>query len=151
MHFEFWKLIESPYFLPAFVSWILAQILKGVIVSIKERKINLLPMLNAGGMPSSHTSFMIGLTTSIGIYEGFSSTAFICMLALSLIVMNDASGVRRAAGKQARLLNEIAEKLSSEHELDFVRLKELIGHEPREVLAGFLLGIAIAVLFAVLR
>lgn len=94
-------------------------------------------------MPSSHSAFVTSLATGIGLYEGFDSTMFALATVFALIVMYDASGVRRAAGKQARVLNAIIEDLNR-RELHPERLKELLGHTPFEVVVGALLGILMA-------
>ena len=95
-------------------------------------------------MPSSHSAFVTSLATGVGLTEGFDSTLFALAAVFALIVMYDAAGVRRAAGKQARVLNAIIEDLNR-RELHPERLRELLGHTPVEVLAGALLGILIAV------
>lgn len=95
-------------------------------------------------MPSSHSAFVTSLGTAIGLTEGFHSTLFALSAAFALIVMYDASGVRRAAGKQAKVLNTIIEDLRM-RELHPERLRELLGHTPFEVLIGAILGIVIAV------
>ncbi|MBE7015995.1 MAG: divergent PAP2 family protein [Ruminococcaceae bacterium] len=130
-----------------FISWFIAQFIKVVTVLIKSKRIDFRRFIGSGGMPSSHSSFVTSLTTSVAITEGFSSTAFAISVVLALVVMYDAAGVRRAAGQQAKILNKIVEEW--EH-ADFAktdkRLKELLGHTPFEVFAGAILGIAIAII-----
>jgi len=130
-----------------FISWFIAQFIKVVTVLIKSKRIDFRRFIGTGGMPSSHSSFVTSLTTSVAITEGFSSTAFAISVVLALVVMYDAAGVRRAAGQQAKILNKIVEEW--EH-ADFAktdkRLKELLGHTPFEVFAGAILGIAIAII-----
>ncbi len=95
-------------------------------------------------MPSSHSALVTALTTGLGIQEGFDSAIFALAVVFSLVVMYDAAGVRRAAGKQARVLNAIIEDLNR-RQLHPERLRELLGHTPFEVLVGALLGIIVAV------
>lgn len=126
------------------VSWFAAQFLKIVIAFIMTRKVNLKWFISSGGMPSSHSAFASGLSTAVGLIDGFSSTNFAISLTFTLIVMYDAAGVRREAGKQAQTLNEIIEMYLSPHYKPQYKLKELIGHKPTEVFAGAIVGILIA-------
>lgn len=124
----------------------IAQFIKTSIYSIRRKKIIWSMLLNTGGMPSSHTSSMIALSTSIGLIEGFDSINFAIALTLSAVVMYDSAGVRRSAGRQAMTLNHILKELPCEHTLKGINLKEDLGHSPKEVFAGVLLGILISVL-----
>ena len=131
----------------AVIAWFLAQVLKVIFVLIKDKKIDFSRFIGAGGMPSSHSSFVVSLAMGVGLVSGFSSTAFAISVVLALVVMYDAAGVRRAVGQQARILNKIVEEWGKE---DFKntekKLKELLGHTPVEVFAGAVLGILIALL-----
>lgn len=131
----------------ALISWFVAQLLKVFIVLIIERRIDFTRLTGSGGMPSSHSSFTVSLAASIGFIDGFDSVTFGLAAAFSLVVMYDASGVRRSAGQQAAILNKIVEKLGKE-ELSATgkKLKELLGHTPMEVLAGAILGLIIAII-----
>lgn len=102
--------------------------------------------LGAGGMPSSHSSFVSSLCTMIGLKHGFSSDLFAVTAVFSLITMYDATGVRRAVGKQAHVLNRLINDLGNKHDKEIIygELKELVGHTPIEVFAGALLGITLA-------
>lgn len=124
----------------------LAQLIKFVTVLLRDRRIDVRTLVTTGGMPSSHSALVTGLATSVGLTEGFTSTIFDVALVLAMVVMYDAAGVRRAAGKQARIINQIIFDL--QHSLSFQesRLKELLGHTPLEVIGGALLGIVIALL-----
>jgi acid phosphatase family membrane protein YuiD len=102
-----------------------------------------------GGMPSSHTAMVMGLTTSIGRFNGVTSPLFAVALIFSFVVMYDAAGVRRAAGRQAALLNRLVEDLFSQRGVKEEQLRELLGHTPVEVLAGAALGVAVGLLFPV--
>ncbi len=131
----------------ALISWFAAQLIKVIIVLIIERRVDFTRITGSGGMPSSHSSFTVSLAAAIGFTDGFDSVAFALAAAFSLVVMYDASGVRRSAGQQAAILNRIVEKLGKE-ELSATgkKLKELLGHTPMEVVAGALLGLIIAVI-----
>ncbi len=127
----------------ALAAWALAQIIKTVTWAIKERSMNFRRLVEAGGWPSSHSAFVTSLTAAIGWEKGWESPEFALSAVFALIVMYDAAGVRRAAGKQARVLNAIVEDLNK-RELHPERLKELLGHTPVEVLGGAVLGIFVA-------
>ncbi len=131
----------------ALISWFVAQLLKVFIVLIIERRVDFTRLTGSGGMPSSHSSFTVSLAAAIGFIDGFDSVAFGLAAAFSLVVMYDASGVRRSAGQQAAILNRIVEKIGKE-ELSATgkKLKELLGHTPMEVLAGAILGLIIAII-----
>ena len=124
-----------------------AQGLKMLIELVKHRKVNFRYLISTGGMPSAHSALVGALATGIGQTMGWSSpdVAIACLFAV--IVMYDAAGVRQAAGKQAKLLNQIVDELFQEkHNLNEERLKELLGHTPFQVLVGLSLGISISML-----
>lgn len=129
----------------AFAAWFLAQALKVIITLFRDKKFDLKRFVESGGMPSSHTALVIGLSTSIAKYEGLHSTYFAIAIIFSLVVMYDAAGVRRAAGRQAAILNKIIQDIY-QHKYTGKSLKELLGHTPKEVLAGAILGVAIGLL-----
>ena len=124
----------------------LAQLTKCTVYSIKARKLDLTWLFQTGGMPSSHSAAVTALSTKIGFRAGFDSPLFAAVLVFSLIVMYDAAGLRRAAGKQARVLNFVLQDMYKGHRVSEERLKELLGHTPLEVIAGAAMGLAIAVL-----
>lgn len=130
------------------IAWFLAQGYKTLVYIIKEKKINLRKFTESGGMPSSHTSSVVALVTSLGIKRGTDSPIFATALVFAIIVMYDAAGVRRAAGKQAGVLNRLIHSLGKkDNSIKIeVELKELIGHTPFEVLVGALLGFFVAFL-----
>lgn len=137
-------LFSNQVFIASFWGWFVAQFLKVVITLIIEKKLNLYRMVGSGGMPSSHSSMVMALSTGVGLLEGFDSVAYAIALCFALIVMYDASGVRRAVGKQAIILNTMLDDLYQHRPIPHDRLKELVGHTPYEVLAGAALGIVIA-------
>ena len=133
--------------LSCILSWFIAQLLKVIITLFKDRKIDFRRFVGSGGFPSSHASFVTALATAVGIIDGFNSTSFAICVVLALVVMYDAAGVRRAAGQQARILNKIVEEWDkTDLAKTDKRLKELLGHTPKEVFAGAILGIAIALI-----
>lgn len=140
-----------------FVAWFVAQFYKVVFSLIVEKKINFRRMWETGGMPSSHSSTVTSLATCIGIVEGVKSNLFAVAVIFSGIVMYDAAGIRRAAGKQAGVLNTFLEKIpliigKKQYKKYFkdektTKLKELLGHTPIEVFVGAIVGIVVGILF----
>lgn len=128
------------------VAWLIAQLLKTIVFLIIHGKLDIERLVGAGGWPSAHTALVVSLATSIGLHEGVDSNLFALSVIFACIVMYDAAGVRRAAGNQARVLNEILEELQERRTFSEIKLKELLGHTPVEVLSGALLGIVIAYL-----
>ena len=106
----------------------IAQTLKVIFHYIKNKKINFKIFTTTGGMPSSHSAGVIALATSVGIIEGITSIAFAMSLGFSLIIMQDAAGLRRAAGKTAATLNRVVQEFVEHHETKpYEVLKELLG------------------------
>ena len=122
-----------------------AQILKFIIFTIKTKKINFKIFSTTGGMPSSHSAGVMGLSTATGIITGFDSVVFAVAIGFSLITMYDAAGLRRAAGKTAACLNRMMDDFYK-HDVQAIggKLKELLGHTPFEVIAGAFYGIGVA-------
>ena len=126
---------------------VVAQVLKLLGYLIKHKKFNFKILTTTGGMPSSHSAGVIGLATTVAIIDGYTSVSFAIAFGYALVVMYDAAGVRRAAGKIAAVLNRIKEDIyAHKPELIGDKLKELLGHTPFEVFVGALLGVAIAYL-----
>ena len=117
--------------------------IKVIYRSARDRRLNLRVLAEMGGMPSSHTSMVMGLTTAVGRLDGLRSATFAIAIIFSFVVMYDATGVRRAAGRQAAVLNRLVEDLMSQRGIQEARLRELLGHTPVEVLVGAALGIAV--------
>ena len=128
----------------AFTAWLSAQILKTITSYLKHGTVDFTRLVGAGGMPSSHTALVVSLAWAVGLQDGFGSALFAVTLVLAGIVMYDAAGVRRAAGKQAKVINKLVRQLRVEHTVRDITLKELLGHSPIEVFAGAILGIAVA-------
>ncbi len=150
MHLDFWKVVENPVFVTAFISWFLAQFLKIFTSYPAEKKLKFSMFFSSSGMPSSHTSVIISAASTIGIMQGFDSPIFALSLIFSGIVMYDAAGVRYETGKQATIINFLIEEIREHKEFHVEKLKELIGHKPIEVLMGALLGIAVSLVYCFL-
>ena len=121
------------------------QIIKFILFTVQTKKINFKIFTTTGGMPSTHSAAVIALSTIVGILEGFDSIVFAMSLGFSLIIMYDAAGLRRAAGKTAACLNKVMEEMYN-HDLEAVggKLKELLGHTPLEVWVGAAYGLVFA-------
>jgi len=130
------------------LAWFLAQTLKIVFEFFRSKRVRLALIMSSGGMPSSHSAMSTAVTTSIGLIEGFGSPLFAVGAIFSMIVMYDASGVRRAAGKHAKAINELISYLENSGIVLEKKLKEMLGHTPLEVLAGGLLGVVLAIIFS---
>lgn len=128
------------------MGWAIAQVLKVITNSIKIKEFDFSRIIGSGGMPSSHSSFVMAVAVKTGMIAGFNSTIFALAIAFAVVVMYDAAGVRRAAGNQAKVLNLIINDLSHHKGIQQDRLKELIGHTPFEVIAGAFLGIIIGII-----
>jgi len=120
----------------------LAQFFK--IFTGDKRKIQITRIFTSGGMPSSHSALVVGMATSIGHVEGLYSPLFAIACIFAIIVMYDAAGVRRAAGKHAEIINTLVDSLERIRITPDKRLKELLGHSPIEVFGGALWGLAMA-------
>jgi uncharacterized protein len=125
-------------------AWLIAQVIKVMEDSLRHRRFDLRRLASAGGMPSSHTALVLSLTTVIGSKRGLNSPEFAISAIFSVVVMYDATGVRRAAGRQAAVLNRIIDDLFHREGIREERLRELLGHTPVEVIAGALLGIVVS-------
>ena len=127
--------------------WFFIQIFKFITDFIINKKINLKRLMGAGGMPSSHSAVMCSLASCVGKAYGFDSGAFAIAIIVAFVVMYDAAGVRRAAGKQAKLLNKIVETPGLTGVQVQEKLVEVLGHSPKEVLVGALIGIIVGLIF----
>lgn len=125
-------------------AWLIAQTLKVVLGVFRLKKFDFRLFIGSGGMPSTHAAGAASLATSIGLECGFDSVYFALAFAFGVVVMFDAQGVRRSTGKQAGILNKIMEDIYWQGKIQEIRLRELIGHTPVEVIIGLFLGIAIA-------
>lgn len=139
----FLEIVTSKYVYVAFGTWFFIQLFKVVWDLIVEKKFNFKRILGAGGMPSSHSAVVCALAVLIGKTEGFASSIFALSLVFAFVVMYDAAGVRRAAGKQAKLLNKLIETPGLKTEEVQEKLVEVLGHTPIQVIVGALIGIIV--------
>ncbi|MDD5560926.1 MAG: divergent PAP2 family protein [Candidatus Omnitrophica bacterium] len=128
-------------------AWLIAQTIKVGIGVLRKKRFDFRLFIGSGGMPSAHAAGASSLATSIGMDCGFDSVYFALAFAFAIVVMFDAQGVRRSTGKQAGILNKIMEDIYWQGKIQEMRLRELIGHTPVEVIMGLLLGIVIALVF----
>lgn len=142
---DFGDIIHNQVLLVALVACLLAQAMKLVIEFAKHQKVNLRVLVETGGMPSAHSALVAALATGVGQTAGWASSQFAIAVIFAVIVMYDAAGVRQAAGKQARILNQIIDEFFQEdQQFNEDRLKELLGHTPVQVIAGSILGVLIS-------
>ncbi len=138
--------IQSKYIYVPFLLWFAIQIYKFLYELIKTKKVNFKRIVGAGGMPSSHSAIVTSITTLIGKYEGVGSSIFALSLIMAFIVMYDACGVRRAAGKQAAVLNKIVETPGMTGLQISEKLIEMLGHTPFQVIIGAIIGIVVGLI-----
>ncbi|HZJ87818.1 MAG TPA: divergent PAP2 family protein [Sphaerochaeta sp.] len=133
-------------FLSAATAFFLAQLFKPFLNAIFEKRIDWGLLISTGGMPSSHTAGVVALVTSVGITQGIGTVAFAISITFAAIVIHDAMGIRRAAGKQAEVINEWSRILSDLHrEGQFTpeNLKTMLGHTVSQIIGGTLLGLIV--------
>ena len=140
-------IMEYKYIIIPILVWFFIQLIKLIFDLIVTKKFNFKRILQAGGMPSSHSGVVVSLTTMIGKDLGINSPIFAVSVIFALVVMYDAAGVRRAAGKQAKLLNKIVETPGLTGVQVQEKLVEVLGHSPKEVLVGALIGIIVGLIF----
>ena len=148
MHFFMEQLLSNYPLMTAVLSWFAAQVLKTAIDAYFNKGINWERMTGSGGMPSSHSSTVVSLAVAIGVSYGVDSTLFALALIFAIVVMYDATGVRRETGKQAVILNRLLldNPFSWTGEEFDKKLKEYVGHTPLQVLMGAILGMLIALI-----
>ena len=128
------------------LAWMFAQTIKVALGIVKEKRFDFRWFIGTGGTPSSHAAGATALAMSTGLELGFSSPLFALAFTFALVTMFDAQGVRRAAGKQAGMLNKITEDIYWRGRVKEGKLKELLGHTPIQVFAGALIGCFIALI-----
>jgi len=139
------SMLHNPSLVTALTAWLIAQTLKPFLEYLRTGSWNLYIIFSPGGMPSSHSALMVGATVGVALHEGVSSPVFTVALAMTMIVLYDAAGVRREAGKHAEKINILIEELLSGHPISDKELKEVIGHTPLEVLGGIILGVIVSI------
>jgi acid phosphatase family membrane protein YuiD len=136
---------RNPVLVAALSAWALAQVLKLPIDYFQTRSWNWSLLLRAGGMPSSHSALVTATAHATGLFLGFDTPTFALAVALAMIVIYDATGIRRQAGKHAQIINAMIKDILEGHALrSQEQLREVLGHSPLEALVGFLLGLGIA-------
>ena len=128
----------------ALLPWILAQTVKVPLEFFSTKRWNWSLLLRAGGMPSSHSALVAGACHAIGLRAGFGSPLYALAFVLAMIVIYDATGIRRQAGKHAEMINAIIEDMAAGHPIQREKLREVLGHTPLEALGGSLLGLLFA-------
>ena len=140
-----YDIITNKALLIPVTAWFIAQLLKVLLLLIRERRLDLWLLVRSGGMPSSHTALVCALATAVAIMQGLNSVAFAIAAILAAVVMYDAAGVRQAVSEQSIILNRIMEEFFRRSRGEVERdLREFIGHTPFQVYAGAVLGIFIA-------
>jgi acid phosphatase family membrane protein YuiD len=139
-------LLQNKVLIAVAVAWVIAQSSKPFLQYIRDREWNWSWFFSAGGMPSTHSAIIVAATTALGMVRGLASPEFAFGVAVSMVVLYDAAGVRRQAGEHARVINAIIEDLAHGHPLKEENLKELLGHTPGEVAIGVLVGLAVAII-----
>lgn len=144
------EILGNRILITGIIGWAVAQVLKTILFAIITRKLDLTRLTGDGGMPSCHSATVTSVAVMTGLQCGFDSPYFAIAAILAVVVMHDAMGVRLETGKQAQVINEMFELLDrlSEESLSMdVKLKELVGHTPMQVVAGGVLGVVVAVCY----
>ncbi len=136
----------NPPLMLALLAMITAQAFKFLTALAVRHRADFTRLVGTGGMPSAHSASVTALTVAVGLGHGWTSTIFGITAYFSLVIMYDATGIRRAAGRQARVLNQMFDELKDYHKLEGERLMELLGHTPLEVLVGAMYGALLAYL-----
>lgn len=139
-------LISNKAVVIPFLLWFAIQIFKTVTDLIRYKKFDVKRIMGAGGMPSSHTAVVCSVATCMGFEYGLDSGIFALSVAFAFIVMYDAAGVRRAAGKQAKILNKILQTPGLSKVEIQEKLTEALGHTPIQVIVGAIIGILVPIL-----
>ena len=142
------EMFANKAFLAGLLGWLVAQVSKTIIYLIVNKKLRIERMFGGGGMPSSHSATVAGLTTATGMLYGGGSIEFAITFCISMIVMYDAMNVRMETGRQGKVLNDMLEIFQNmgKNITPEERLKELVGHTPTQVLVGCILGILVAII-----
>lgn len=155
MNFYRYLLEQNPVLTISLTGWFAAQISKTIINCLLMKKFDAERLWGAGGMPSSHSALVCSMVIATGKEMGTRSPLFAIAFVLAVIVMYDAMGVRRAAGEQAKVLNQMLFDWMDHNKQIFQnagqnkQLKEMLGHTPIEVLSGAILGMLIGFLIPV--
>ena len=140
------KVVTNKFLYVPLLVWFCIQVFKVITDLVKTKKFNFKRIMGAGGMPSSHSAVVTCLAAMVGKYQGFDTPIFAISVIFAMIVMYDAAGVRRAAGKQASLLNKIVETPGLTGVQMQEKLVEVLGHTPIQVIVGAVIGIIVGIL-----
>ena len=140
-------ILEYRYLIVPFATWFFIQLFKLIYDLVTTKQFNFKRILGAGGMPSSHSAVVVGLCTMIGKNYGINSAIFGLSVVFAFVVMYDAAGVRRAAGKQAKLLNKIVQTPGLSNVEVTEKLQEVLGHTPIQVFVGAFIGLIVGLIF----
>ncbi len=140
------SMITNKYLYIPVIVWFSVQLFKVIHDLITTKKFDFKRIMGAGGMPSSHSAVVVSLATLVGKYQGVDTPIFAIAVVFSFIVMYDAAGVRRAAGKQAKLLNKIIETPGMSYLEVQEKLVEVLGHSPIQVIVGAIVGIVVGLI-----
>jgi len=138
------SIFSNQVLIAAMVGWSIAQLIKVPLNYLTKHEWDWALLLHVGGMPSSHSALVAGAAHAIGLYIGFNSSDFALAFILAMIVIYDATGIRRQAGKHAAIINTMINDLVSGHPLREEQLREVLGHTPLEAVAGTILGIVVS-------
>ncbi len=138
------SILHNYVLIAALIAWVIAQALKVPIEFLQTRRWNWALLVQPGGMPSSHSALIVSATHGIGLSLGFGSPVFALAFVIAMIVIYDATGIRRQAGRHAELINAMINDLAAGNPLKGEQLREVLGHTPLEALGGILLGLIVA-------
>jgi acid phosphatase family membrane protein YuiD len=141
------NITDFKYLYVPILMWMGIQTFKVIYDLVKTKKFNFKRILGAGGMPSSHSAVVTSLATLVGKNEGITSPIFAVAIIFAFVVMYDAAGVRRAAGKQAKLLNKLVETPGLSGVQVGEKLVEVLGHTPTQVIVGATIGVIAGLIF----
>lgn len=139
------ELLDNRVLVAGLLAWMLAQFLKVPIGYLGTKRLDWHLVFDPGGMPSSHSALVTATTLTIGLYEGFNTSLFALSVVVAMVVIYDATGIRRQAGIHAELINALIRDLATGHPLKEAQLKEVLGHTPTQALIGALFGLVVGI------
>jgi len=142
--------LRNPVLIGALIAWSLAQGIKLPIDYLRLHRWNWSLLLSTGGMPSSHSTLVTAIAHGTGMVQGFDSPAFAVAVVVAMVVIYDATGIRRQAGLHAEMINAMVQDLMEGHQLQQERLAEVLGHSPAEAAVGLVLGIVVSTITVLL-
>jgi uncharacterized protein len=141
------QLFSNHILIAVLVAWLMAGMVKVPIEYWETRQWNWALWFSSGGMPSQHSALVTSTMLAVGLYDGFNTAAFAVAFTLMIVVLYDAAGVRRQAGLHAVKINQIINEFFAGHPISEDQLKEVLGHTPRQVIAGAGFGLVVTILF----